>query len=123
MNDANYVLCAHYKTNGEQCEAIALTDDRFCYFHSRDRQRAAVITRFHSQRTSRLNAGMHANECHKQNSFNSDLFNESAAALMHALELPVLEDAAAIQVTVTNVIRMICLQQIDRNSAALILYG
>ena len=116
-------LCAHYKTNGEQCEAVALKDDTFCYFHSRDRQRVAVIERFHRQRVSRLNAGMPANECHKQNAFNSEIFNECSAALLHALELPVLEDAAAIQITVTNIIRMIALQQIDRPSAGLMLYG
>jgi hypothetical protein len=116
-------LCAHYKTNGEQCEAVALKDDDFCYFHSRDRQRVAVIERYHKDRIGRLNIGLPANECHKQNAFNSELFNECSAALLHALELPVLEDAAAIQITVTNIIRMIALQQIDRPSAGLILYG
>ena len=116
-------LCAHYKTNGEQCEAVALKDDDFCYFHSRDRQRLAVIDRYHKERVGRLNIGLPANECHKQNAFNSELFNECSAALLHALELPVLEDAAAIQVTVTNIIRLIALQQIDRASAGLILYG
>jgi hypothetical protein len=123
MKTATHRLCAHIKTNGEQCEAIALKSESFCYFHSRDRQRVLVIERFQRERVSRLNAGMPANECHRQNSFNNDLFNECSAALLHALELPVLEDAAAIQVTVTNIIRMIALQQIDRASAGLILYG
>jgi hypothetical protein len=26
--------CAHKKANGEHCRANALTDDRFCFFHS-----------------------------------------------------------------------------------------
>lgn len=123
MKNTAKKICLHYKTNGEQCRAFALKEQDFCYFHLRDRQRLAVIDRFQRDRVLRLNAGMPAHECHRQNKFDDKIFNECSAALLHALELPVLEDANAIQITVTNIVRLIALQQIDRPSAGLILYG
>ena len=34
-----YPLCRHIMTNGTQCEAPALKDDQWCFFHSRLHQR------------------------------------------------------------------------------------
>ena len=116
-------LCAQIKTNGEQCEAYHLTDDTLCYFHSRDRQRQMVIARYHRARISRLNIGMPADETHKLDNLSDQVYNESQAVLLAALELPALEDANAISVTATNILRLIAFQQIDHKSAALMLYG
>src|SRR4051812_22696714 len=93
-------LCTHYKTNGEQCQAVALTNERFCYFHVRDRQRSAVIDRAYIARAKRIANNGPANELHTSNAFNRELFNETSASLLHSLEIPVLEDGNAIQITV-----------------------
>lgn len=116
-------LCAQIKTNGQQCEAFRLTDDRFCYFHARDRQRTLVIERAHLDRIARLNVGMPAAICHRQNTLNKDVFDETAAHLMHCLELPLLEDANAISVTATNIMRALATQHLDRRRAGTMFYG
>src|SRR5947207_415305 len=116
-------LCAHYKTNGEQCEAVALTNERFCFFHIRDRQRAAVIDRAYATRARRILNGGPANEVHSSNAFTHELFNETSASLIHSLEIPVLEDGNAIQITVTNLLRAIGAGLIDLRAAGLMLYG
>jgi hypothetical protein len=51
---------------------------------------------------------MYANEC---------------AATMDALQLPTLEDAEAIQVVLTSVVRALATQQIDFRAAGLMLYA
>src|SRR5579863_3958081 len=120
MNKMPEKICSHFKTNGERCEAIALTDQSLCYFHSRARQRELVIDRGHAARLRRIASGKSATEYYKS-IHSQELFDESSASLFNALELPVLEDAAAIQITVTSVLRALATQQIDRRIAAFML--
>src|SRR3954470_7095432 len=116
-------LCSHYKTNGEQCQAVALTGERFCYFHTRDRQRPAVIDRAYIARAKRILNNGPANELHNSNAFNRELFNETSASLVHSLDIPVLEDGNAIQITITNLLRAIGAGLIDLRAAGMMLYG
>lgn len=74
-------------------------------------------------RATRLNAGMPAAIYHKLNGSTNEVFDETAFHLMHALELPLLEDANAIAVTATCIIRALTTQQINHRTAALVLYG
>ena len=117
-------LCDHIFTNGEKCESLSLSGDTHCYYHARDRQRALVMERAYRDRVSRINAGFSASVCHPQNDLNKNvLFDETAAHLMHALELPLLEDANAISVTATSIMRALGEQHIDRKHAGTMFYG
>jgi len=72
---ALYPTCQHIKTNGEFCQAPALTNSNRCYFHSnieRRRRASAQITR-------------------RQNSTD-------------AIQIPPLEDANAVQVAIMETI-------------------
>lgn len=120
-SDAPAKTCSHIKTNGERCEAFALKTDVFCYYHARSRQRALIVERAHAQRMKRLALGLDATDFHR-NRHSDELFNETSASLLMALELPELEDANAIQVTLSVILRALVAQQIDRKSAALALY-
>ena len=116
-------LCSYYKTNGEQCLAVALTNERFCHFHLRDLQRAAVIDRAYAARARRILNNGPANEVHSSHAFTRELFNETSASVVHSLEIPVLEDGNAIVITVTNLLRAIGAGLIDYRAAGLMLYG
>jgi len=97
MNFSEYGIhvprCQHIKTNGTQCGCPALRRKHFCYFHSR-------------WRTTRL-----------------DLNQSGAQPAPAAIELPVLEDANSIQVTLMQVMRLILSRQLDHKTGGLLLYG
>lgn len=90
-------LCDHVHANGAFCMSPALRRDRFCYFHLRDRQRRQLLRRFSPP--------------------------GSDAATFDALDLPVFEDANAIQVAVTAVFRALGARRIKPRRAALLLYA
>jgi hypothetical protein len=90
-------LCDHVHANGAFCMSPALRRDRFCYFHLRDRQRRQLLRRLSPP--------------------------DSDAATFDALDLPVFEDANAIQVAVTAVFRALGARRIKPRRAALLLYA
>jgi hypothetical protein len=133
--------CQHIKTNGNICQAVAMTGERLCYFHLRDRQRHRNIVRAHNLRIARFNRGQSASEIIPLDRSLDDLalgaenatengarkssvmFDVSAAQLFGNLEFPLLEDANAIQIAITNILRALALQQVDRRTAGVMLYS
>ncbi len=85
--------CQHIKTNGTQCGSPALRRKRFCFFHNRWR-----ATRLNLNRAGTLQATT-------------------------TVELPVLEDADSIQVSLMEVMRLIICRQLDHKTGGLLLYG
>ena len=90
-------LCDHVHANGAFCSSPALRRERFCYFHLRDHQRRQLLRRLSPP--------------------------DSDAATFDALDLPVFEDANAIQVAVTAVFRTLAARRIKPRRAALLLYA
>ena len=85
--------CEHLKVNGTQCGSPALKRNHFCYFHKRWHETRIVLN---ANRARRGRA---------------------------ALDLPVLEDANSIQVSLMQVMRLILSGQIDPKTAGLLLYA
>jgi hypothetical protein len=85
--------CQHLKVNGTQCESPALRRNHFCYFHKRWQETRIVLN---ANRARRGRA---------------------------ALDLPVLEDANSIQVSLMQVMRLILSGQVDPKTAGLLLYA
>ena len=85
--------CQHIKVNGTQCGSPALKRNRFCFFHKRWHEQRIVIH------------GAKARHCRP------------------ALDLPVLEDANSIQVSLMQVMRLLLHGQLDRKTAGMLLYA
>src|SRR5438128_776482 len=85
--------CQHIKINGTQCGSPALRGGKLCYFHKKWRDTRVTI-------------------------------NPNAPRRPRAsLELPVLEDANSIQISLMRVMRLIASGQVDAKSAGLLLYA
>ena len=90
---SNIARCEHIKTNGTQCGSPALRGKRFCYFHKR-------------WRDTRIDV------------------NDTRARLGRSLvDMPVLEDAEAVQVSLMQIMRLILARQVEPKTAGLLLYA
>jgi hypothetical protein len=85
--------CQHLKVNGTQCGSPALRRNPFCYFHKTWHETRIVL--------------------------NANRARRGPAAL----DLPVLEDANSVQVSLMQVMRLILTGQIDPKTAGLLLYA
>ncbi len=89
--------CQHLKVNGTQCGSPALRRNRFCYFH-----------KLHHEERVELNL---------------DRLKTARRSRPATIELPVLEDANSIQVSLMQIMRLIVAGQIDHKTAGLLLYA
>jgi hypothetical protein len=89
----NIPRCEHVKINGTQCGSPALKRNHFCYFHKRWQETRIVLN------ANRARCGR------------------------AALDLPVLEDANSIQVSLMQIMRLILSGQMDTKTAGLLLYA
>jgi hypothetical protein len=89
--------CQHLKVNGTQCGSPALRRNRFCYFH-----------KLHHEERVELNL---------------DRLKSARRSRPVTIDLPVLEDANSIQVSLMQIMRLIVAGQIDHRSAGLLLYA
>ena len=88
--------CNHVLTNGEVCNAIPMRDSNFCYWHHKARARRRRYERIGGPIAMEANSG---------------------------LELPFLEDANAVQVTIQEIMQAILDCRIDNKRAGLLLYS
>ena len=95
--------CQHLKVNGTQCGSPALRRNKFCYFHKR-----------HHEEQIELNTDVLKNDRKK---------NARARSRKAAIDLPVLEDANSIQVSLMQIMRLLVAGQIDPKTAGLLLYA
>jgi hypothetical protein len=121
--------CSHIKTNGNFCQAVAMAGEKYCYFHLRDRQRHTNIRRAHNLRVARFNAGetpsliVPLDRSLRDLRESNVMFDVSAATCFGFMDLPLLEDANAIQIALTNILRALAYQQVDRRTAGVMLYS
>jgi hypothetical protein len=94
--------CQHIKVNGTQCGSPALRRNRFCYFHKRH----------HEQRIA-----FNADRLH------NNLTKDARRRRNIAIDLPVLEDANSIQISLMQIMRLIVAGQLDTKTAGLLLYA
>jgi hypothetical protein len=90
--------CQHLKINGTQCGSPALRRNRFCYFHKR-----------HHDERIELNADRQKTARSRRRTI--------------AIDLPVLEDANSIQVSLMHITRLLIAGDIDSKTAGLVLYA
>jgi hypothetical protein len=86
--------CQHIKVNGTQCGCPALRRNKLCYFHKR-----------HHEERVQLNA------------------DRKKALRPTTIELPVLEDANSIQISLMQIMRLLVSGRIDAKIAGLMLYA
>jgi hypothetical protein len=106
------VICRHIKTNGRRCKSPSLGLSAFCYFHSRLHRRhknllenAPALLENYSNPTSSATG---------QPQYLPDPLE---------LELPPLEDAESIQVSISLLVAALARNRIDSKRAAVLLYG
>ncbi|WP_353064255.1 hypothetical protein RBB77_00625 [Tunturibacter psychrotolerans] len=92
-----YPLCRHIKTTGLQCQAPALTEQQWCYFHSRLHQSHQKY-RYTGAARGYLLPGQH-------------------------IELSTLEDRESVQVALSTVINALATGNLDIRRATALLYG
>ena len=100
-----FSLCRHIKTNGKRCKSPALRTRDLCYFHARVIQRQ--------------------NQFFGPHSSPSDLAGPSdpPAPQPIELDLPVLEDAESIQISLSLIIAALGRNRIDARRANTLIYG
>lgn len=99
--NSQYPLCWHVHANGALCQSPALKDEDYCYFHLRERQRREVL--------------FQARQAASNTVKDADVFD--------TLDLPMLEDANAIQVAASTLFHALGTRQIRPRRAALMLYA
>jgi hypothetical protein len=104
-----YPTCAHVRADGRLCQSPALTDETFCYFHHRDQKRRRNLQQARNVKNTlqMKSLGVEALE----------------ADILESLDLPLLEDPAAIQVALTTIIRAVAYGHLDPRRARVLLYG
>ncbi len=85
--------CRHIRTNGTQCGSPAVKDKELCYFHERNRPRAA------------------------------DLYIDGERFSDGNIVIPVFEDAHSIQTVIQQVVQLMLSRRIDRKDAGILLYA
>src|ERR1700691_568889 len=86
--------CMHIMVDGANCGSPAMRGARFCYHHKRQRER--------------------------HNAVKAERARDSRKA---QFSLPVLEDSDSIQLSLTQVMRMLAAVQLDSETAKLMLYS
>jgi len=99
--------CDHSRVDGTFCMSPAMHGSPFCYYHTRDRQR---------RRNFR-----HAADLTNSPSHQSVPQEKLSAEIMRSLELPDLEDAAALQVCLFTIVRALAYGHIDLRRASLMI--
>lgn len=94
--------CQHLRVNGTQCGSPALRRNRFCYFHKRH----------HEERVA-----LHLDQ------LTNDRLAETKRRRRIIIDLPVLEDANSIQVSLMQIMRLLITGELDGKTAGLLLYA
>jgi hypothetical protein len=88
--------CSHVLSNGQICNAVPMRDSNYCYWHHKARARRRRSERIGGPINMEANTG---------------------------LDLPLLEDANAIQIAIQEIMHAILDRRIDAKRAGLLLYS
>jgi hypothetical protein len=86
--------CLHIMADGAHCGSPAIRHQRFCYNHKRQHEQLLALKADQARHSSNP-----------------------------AFALPLLEDASSIQVSLTQVMRLLAAGEIERKTASLMLYA
>src|SRR3954465_3794419 len=111
MANQNYKPCTQILSNGSVCASPALQSNDLCSHHNRAQQRPGVFKQARQLKLSKDFADYPA----KQEQLNPEI--------LEALELPSFDDAAAIQVALSNIAHAIMSGHIATKRAGLVLYA
>jgi hypothetical protein len=106
------VICRHIKTNGRRCKSPSLGLSAFCYFHSR-------LHRRHKNLLENAPALLENNSNPTSSATGQPQYHPDPLEL----ELPPLEDAESIQVSISLLVAALARNRIDSKRAAVLLYG
>jgi hypothetical protein len=105
--------CQHIKVNGTQCGCPALRRNKLCYFHKR-----------HHDERVQLNLDRMRNDRMKDDRLKADQAKGAQQKRRRVtIDLPVLEDANSIQVSLMQIMRLIITGELDSKTAGLLLYA
>jgi hypothetical protein len=108
--------CQHIKVNGTQCGCPALRRNQLCYFHKR-----------HHDERVQLNLDRLKDDRLKDDRTKDDRTKDARLKAPRrrpiSIDLPVLEDANSIQVSLMQIMRLIITGQLDAKTAGLLLYA
>jgi hypothetical protein len=110
-------ICRHIKTNGRRCKSPSLGLSAFCYFHSRLHRRHRNLVE-----TSSALVEIHPNPASTASGapqYQPDYATQDPIEL----DLPPLEDAESIQVSISLLIAALARNRITAKRAAVLLYG
>jgi hypothetical protein len=110
-------ICRHIKTNGRQCKSPSLGVSAFCYFHSRLHRRHRNLL----ENSSALATSSPNPAASTPGTLQSP--PDYAAQNPIELDLPPVEDAESIQVSISLLIAALARNRIDAKRAAVLLYG
>jgi len=109
--------CRHIKTNGKRCQSPSLGLSAFCYFHSR-------LYRRHRNLIENSSALANPNPNPTTSASGTPQYlPDYAAQNPIELDLPPVEDAESIQVSISLLIAALARNRIDPKRAAVLLYG
>ena len=109
--------CRHIKTNGKRCQSPSLGLSAFCYFHSR-------LHRRHRHLVENSSALAEPNPNPATSASGAPEYLPSSATQNPIeLDLPPVEDAESIQVSISLLIAALARNRIDPKRAAVLLYG
>jgi hypothetical protein len=97
-------ICRHIKTNGCRCRSPRLTGRDLCYFHARSYERQGSMVRSHSP----IGTG-------------TPTYTPTIQPI--EIDLPILEDAESIQISISLLVAALATNRIDAKRAAVLLYG
>jgi hypothetical protein len=110
-------LCRHIKTNGQRCKSPSLGLLAFCYFHSRLHRRHEELLKSSSALAV---APPNPTSCTPEEPQSQP---DYATQNPIELDLPPVEDAESIQVSISLLIAALARNRIDPKRAAVLLYG
>jgi hypothetical protein len=108
--------CRHIKTNGKRCQSPTLGPSAFCYFHSR-------LHRRHKHLLETSSPLIQTSPNHAQSAPETAPLMPEYASRPIELDLPPVEDAESIQVSISLLIAALARNRIDPKRAAVLLYA
>ncbi len=101
-----YDHCRHIRVNGARCNGMAVNGKAFCYFHLHNRRKPAA-------KPAKSDTA----------DYGAILVHAPSAQVALHVELPLLEDRHAIQVSITQIVHALAANEIDPKRASLLLYA
>jgi hypothetical protein len=118
-------ICRFIRVNGNRCGSPALTGQALCYYHHRDAVRHRSLATPDTESTDGTPTTVrpiHAQNFFKHEPAQAHYLNVIPAGPL-ALDIPPLEDRAAIQVALSMLLTALAHDRIDSRRAQTLLYG